>query len=83
MNALGLSYDWKREVTTHDPEYYKWNQWLFLQLYKKGLAYQKESTGNWCPSCKTTLANEDVKDGECWRCDSEVEQKILINGFSK
>ena len=83
MNALGLSYDWKREVTTHDPEYYKWNQWLFLQLYKKGLAYQKESTGNWCPSCKTTLANEDVKDGECWRCDSEVEQKNINQWFFK
>ncbi len=83
MSALGLSYDWNREVTTHHPDYYKWNQWLFLQLYKNGLAYQKESLGNWCPSCKTTLANEDVKDGECWRCDSEVEQKQIKQWFFK
>ena len=83
FDALSLSYDWDREVTTHDPEYYKWNQWLFLQLYKKGLAYQKKAAGNWCSKCKTTIANEDVKQGNCWRCGTEIIQKDIPQWFIK
>ncbi len=83
MAALGLSYDWTREVATHDPEYYRWDQWLFLKLLEKGLAYRKEALGNWCPSCNTTLANEDVKQGKCWRCDTEVVQKKIEQWFVK
>jgi len=83
FNALSLSYDWDKEVTTSDENYYKWNQWLFLKLYEKGLAYKKLAPGNWCPKCKTTLANEDVKNGKCWRCDTEVEQKQIEQWFFK
>lgn len=83
MNALGLSYDWGRELSTHNPKYYKWDQWLFLKLLENGLAYRKKAAGNWCPSCKTTLANEDVKNGLCWRCDSEVIQKEIDQWFVK
>ena len=77
MNKLGLSYDWDREITTHNPEYYKWDQWLFLQLYKNNLAYRTKVNGNWCPSCNTTIANEDVKNGRCWRCNSQIVQKEI------
>ncbi len=77
MKSMGTSFDWSREVSTCDPEYYKWTQWLFLQFYKKGLAYQKESNVNWCPSCKTVLANEQVIAGHCERCDSEVIQRKM------
>lgn len=80
---LGLSYDWRREVTTCLPEYYRWNQWIFLKLYEKGLAYRKASFVNWCPSCATVLANEQVIDGACWRCESSVEQKELEQWFLK
>ncbi|GAQ94154.1 leucyl-tRNA synthetase [Thermodesulfovibrio aggregans] len=80
---LGLSYDWRREVTTCTPEYYRWNQWIFLKLYEKGLAYRKSSFVNWCPSCATVLANEQVIDGACWRCESSVEQKELEQWFLK
>lgn len=80
---MGLSYDWDREVTTCSPEYYRWNQWFFLKLYEKGLAYRKISFVNWCPSCITVLANEQVIDGKCWRCDSEVIQKELEQWFFK
>ncbi|GAB6182319.1 leucine--tRNA ligase [Thermodesulfovibrio hydrogeniphilus] len=80
---LGLSYDWRREVTTCLPDYYRWNQWIFLKLYEKGLAYRKSSFVNWCPSCMTVLANEQVIDGACWRCDSQVEQKELEQWFLK
>lgn len=80
---LGLSYDWDREVTTCKPEYYKWTQWLFLQLYKKGLVYKKEAAVNWCNECGTVLANEQVIDGKCWRCDSVVEKKYLSQWFIK
>lgn len=80
---MGLSYDWHREVTTCSPEYYKWNQWFFLKLYEKGLAYKKASFVNWCPSCVTVLANEQVIDGKCWRCDSSVIQKELEQWFFK
>ncbi len=81
LNRMGLSYDWDREVTTCSPEYYKWNQWFFLKLYEKGLAFKKASYVNWCPSCATVLANEQVIDGKCWRCDSEVVQKELEQWF--
>ena len=83
LKMLGLSYDWDREVTTCKPDYYKWTQWLFLQLYKKGLVYKKEAAVNWCNNCGTVLANEQVIDGKCWRCDSVVEKKYLSQWFIK
>ena len=70
LRRLGVSIDWTREVVTSRPEYYKWTQWLFLQFYKKGLAYKKEAPVNWCPSCQTVLANEQVIEGACERCDT-------------
>jgi leucyl-tRNA synthetase len=81
LNRMGLSYDWGREVTTCSPDYYKWNQWFFLEMYKKGLAYRKSSFVNWCPSCMTVLANEQVIDGKCWRCDTTVIQRELEQWF--
>lgn len=83
LHAMGLSYDWDREVTTCLPEYYKWTQWLFLQFYKKGLAYKKGASVNWCPGCQTVLANEQVVEGKCERCDSVVEKKSLEQWFFK
>ena len=83
LKMLGLSVDWDREVTTCLPDYYKWTQWLFLQLYKKGLAYKKTAPVNWCEHCATVLANEQVIDGKCWRCDSEVTKKNLSQWFLK
>ncbi|MBO5737946.1 leucine--tRNA ligase [bacterium] len=83
LKMLGLSYDWEREVTTCKPDYYKWTQWLFIQLYKKGLAYKKEAAVNWCDTCGTVLANEQVIDGKCWRCDNVVEKKYLSQWFFK
>jgi len=83
LKMLGLSYDWDREVATCKPDYYKWTQWLFLQLYKKGLAYKKEAAVNWCETCGTVLANEQVIDGKCWRCDNVVEKKYLSQWFLK
>ncbi|MEW5922129.1 MAG: leucine--tRNA ligase [Bacillota bacterium] len=83
QEALGLSYDWEREVTTCKPEYYRWNQWLFLLFYKNGLAYKKKAPVNWCPSCQTVLANEQVVNGECWRCSSEVAPRELEQWFLK
>ena len=83
LKMLGISYDWDRELATCDPEYYRWNQWIFLEMYKKGLVFRKKSNVNWCPSCKTVLANEQVKEGKCWRCDSNVEQKELEQWFIK
>ncbi|MFQ5708195.1 MAG: leucine--tRNA ligase [bacterium] len=79
----GVVFDWERELATCDPGYYKWNQWLFLQLYKKGLAYRKASLVNWCPGCDTVLANEQVVDGSCERCKSEVEKRDLTQWFFK
>ncbi len=76
LKALGFSFDWSREFSTTDPDYYKWTQWIFLQLYKKGLAYKKEMAVNWCPSCKCVLANEEAKDGVCERCGAEVERRV-------
>lgn len=81
MQALGLSFDWEREVTTCHPDYYRWNQWLFIQMFERGLAYRKEATVNWCPDCATVLANEQVVEGLCWRCDSAVSQKALKQWF--
>ena len=75
LKALGLSFDWNREINTTDPSYYKWTQWIFLQLFKKGLAYKKEMAVNWCTSCKCVLANEEVVNGVCERCGSEVVRK--------
>lgn len=83
LKMLGLSIDWDREATTCLPDYYKWTQWLFLQLYKKGLAYKKTAPVNWCEKCATVLANEQVIDGKCWRCDSEVTKKNLSQWFFK
>lgn len=83
LKMLGLSYDWEREVTTCTPDYYKWTQWLFLQFYKKGLAYKKEAAVNWCETCATVLANEQVIDGRCWRCDDVVTKKNLSQWFLK
>ncbi len=77
IKSLGFSYDWSREISTCDPDYYKWTQWIFLQLYKKGLAYEAEMPINWCPSCKTGLANEEVKDGLCDRCHTKVTRKRI------
>ncbi len=83
QDLLGLSYDWDRKLATCDPEYYKWNQWIFLKMLEKGLAYKKRAAANWCPSCKTVLANEQVVDGGCWRCHTRVEQKELEQWFLK
>lgn len=83
LKRLGFSYDWDREVATAKPEYYKFTQWMFLQLYKHGLAYKKKSYVNWCPSCKTVLANEQVVNGKCERCKSEVGKKDLEQWFFK
>lgn len=77
LSLLGFSYDWEREVNTTDPEYYRWTQWIFLQLFKRGLAFESKAPINWCPSCKTGLANEDLEDGKCERCGTPVEQKPL------
>ncbi len=83
LKMLGLSVDWDREVATCKEDYYKWTQWLFLQLYKKGLAYKKGAAVNWCEKCATVLANEQVIDGKCWRCDSDVTKKNLEQWFLK
>ena len=80
---LGYAIDWDREINTSDPEYYRWTQWCFLQLYKKGLAYQKESYQWWCPEDQTVLANEQVEGGKCWRCGHEVEKKKMKQWFFK
>ena len=83
LKELGLSYDWGREVATCHPDYYKWMQWIFIQFYKKGLAYKKENPVNWCPSCQTVLANEQVVDGKCERCGSVVGKKELSQWYFK
>ena len=83
LKSLGLSYDWDREIATCRPEYYRWNQWCFLEFYKKGLVYRKKSQVNWCNSCNTVLANEQVIDGCCWRCDGKVEDRFQEGWFLK
>lgn len=83
LKTMGLSYDWEREVATSDPDYYKWTQWLFLEFYKKGLVYKKKAAVNWCPSCATVLANEQVVEGACERCESVVDKRDLEQWFFK
>ncbi len=83
LTQMGFSYDWSREIDSTDPKYYKWTQWFFLLLFKRGLAYQKDSLQWWCPVDKTVLANEQVEAGKCWRCGSEVEKKPLKQWFFK
>ena len=83
LKMLGFGYDWDREIATCRPEYYKWEQWFFTELYKKGLVYKKNSTVNWCPNDETVLANEQVHEGCCWRCDTPVEQKEIPQWFIK
>src|SRR5437899_3846573 len=81
LSRYGMAFDWSRRLSTADPEYYKWTQWLFLQLFKAGLAYRKRAAVNWCPKDKTVLANEQVIDGRCERCDTPVEQRFLDQWF--
>lgn len=83
LRGIGATYDWDYEIKTCEPEYYKWTQWIFLQLYHKGLAYRKEAPVNWCPNCKTVLANEQASGGVCERCGSEVEQRPMTQWFLK
>src|SRR5690625_2245348 len=83
LKELGISYDWDREIATSNPEYYKWNQWIFTKMYEKGLAYKKEAAVNWCPSCATVLANEQVVEGVCERCHNHVEKRNLSQWFFK
>ena len=83
LKQLGFGYDWDRELATCDPDYYRWEQWLFTRLYKKGLVYKKTSPVNWCPNDLTVLANEQVIEGKCWRCDTEVERKDIPQWFMK
>src|SRR2546425_943643 len=83
LQKLGTSYDWDREVTTCDPAYYKWEQLIFIKMFERGLAYRRRSAVNWCPSCKTVLANEQVEAGRCWRCDSEVTLREIEGWFFK
>jgi leucyl-tRNA synthetase len=83
QKQIGLSYDWTREIYSHNPNYYKWDQWFFLKMLEKGLAYKEDSYVNWCPKCKTVLANEQAQGGKCWRCNSDVEQKFLSQWFLK
>ena len=81
LQRLGISYAWERELATCDPEYYKWNQWLFIRMFERGLAYRRRSSVNWCPSCNTVLANEQVVEGGCWRCGTPVEMRDLEQWF--
>ena len=81
LQRLGFSYPWSREIATCDPEYYRWNQWFFLRMLERGIAYRKKAAVNWCPSCQTVLANEQAEGGECWRCHSKVEERELDQWF--
>src|SRR5438067_1763491 len=83
LRKMGISYDWDRELTTCDPAYYKWEQLVFIKMLERGLAYRRRSTVNWCPSCQTVLANEQVEAGRCWRCDSEVTRRDIDGWFFK
>ncbi len=83
LKRMGFAYDWSREVNSCLPEYYKWNQWMFLKMYERGLAYRRESLVNWCPTCRTVLANEQSAGGTCWRCSDAVEQKKMEQWFLK
>lgn len=81
LSELGIAYDWNHELSTCDPAYYRWTQWIFLKMHERGLAYRKKGFQNWCPSCQTVLANEQVEDGKCWRCDSIVVKKDIEQWF--
>ena len=81
LQRMGFSYPWSREIATCDPEYYRWNQWFFLRMLEKGIAYRRKAAVNWCPSCQTVLANEQAEGGECWRCHSKVEERELDQWF--
>ncbi len=83
QKRIGLSYDWTRDIHSHDPNYFKWDQWFFLKMLEKDLAYRENSYINWCPQCATVLANEQVQGGQCWRCNTEVEQRFLTQWFLK
>jgi leucyl-tRNA synthetase len=83
LKKMGISYDWDREIATCDPEYYRWEQLVFIRMLERGLAYRKRSTVNWCPSCQTVLANEQVEGGRCWRCESEVSKRDIDGWFFK
>jgi len=83
LQRMGFAYDWSREVNTCLPEYYAWNQWIFLKMVERGLAYRRESWVNWCPSCRTVLANEQAAGGVCWRCSSPSSRRRWNNGSSK
>jgi leucyl-tRNA synthetase len=83
LKKMGISYDWDREIATCDPDYYRWEQLVFIRMLERGLAYRKRSTVNWCPSCQTVLANEQVEDGRCWRCESEVSKRDIEGWFFK
>jgi leucyl-tRNA synthetase len=83
LQKLGISYDWSREIAAHRPEYYKFDQWFFLKMFERGLAYQKDSTVNWCPKCETTLSNEQASGGTCWRCGTQVEKQTRKQWFLK
>ena len=81
LQRMGFSYPWSREIATCDPEYYRWNQWFFLRMLERGIAYRAKAAVNWCPSCQTVLANEQAEGGECWRCHSKVEERELDQWF--
>ncbi|MSQ42551.1 MAG: leucine--tRNA ligase, partial [Dehalococcoidia bacterium] len=81
LRTMGASFDWTREVNTSAPDYYRWTQWWFVQLFRRGLAYRKSAAANWCPSCQTTLANEQVVDGRCERCETPVAQREMEQWF--
>src|SRR6202163_143396 len=83
LRLMGTSYDWTREIASCDPEYYRWNQWFFIRMFEKGLAYKREAPVNWCPVDQTVLANEQVEDGKCWRCGAAVERRNLAQWFYK
>src|SRR5665647_3896017 len=83
LKTIGAMYDWDRSLATCVPEYYRWNQWFFLQFYKRGLAYRAKAPANWCPHCQTTLANEQVEEGVCWRCGTPVVRRDLEQWFFK
>ncbi|MFH1755128.1 MAG: class I tRNA ligase family protein [Candidatus Latescibacterota bacterium] len=83
FHEWGVLYDWDKEVTSCEPDYYRWTQWIFVQLFKRGLAYRKAASVNWCPSCKTVLANEQVVNGECDRCGATIGERFLEQWFFK
>jgi len=83
IRKVGICYDWDREVSTCDPDYYRWTQWIFVKMFEKGLAYRGKALVNWCPKCKSVLAGEEVHNGLCWRCDSEVDKRELVQWFLK